>query len=183
MKKNIQHSGRQSLPHPGRSIIRTIYEAQHRRLPACSRKYWLLFMKNNIECFLCDVPNMGLPAHSVSPLLTLFIIRRVAKSTSTLLNSKYFNIYTKNWSLKLVQIKLKEKAMFATFWTHMLGQGVFGLTRPQTNTPWLWQTLHLMLLLTTQALHKHHKHSRASSNTTFEGSSVHSSTLHQLSGE
>ena len=51
--------------HSGRSI-RTIYEAQHRRLPACSRKYWELFMKNNIDCFLCDVPNMGLPAHSVS---------------------------------------------------------------------------------------------------------------------
>ena len=46
--------------------IRTIYEAQHRRLPACSRKHWELFMKNNIDCFLCDVPNMGLPAHSVS---------------------------------------------------------------------------------------------------------------------
>ena len=57
------------------------------------------------------------------------------------------------------------------------------LTRPQTNTPRLCQTLHLMLLLTTQALHKHHKHSRASLNTTLEGSSVHSSTLHRLSGE
>ena len=74
MKNNIEHSGRQSLPHSGRSIIRTICEAQHRRLPACSRKYLLLLMKNNIECFLCDVPNMGLPAHSVFPLLTLFII-------------------------------------------------------------------------------------------------------------
>ena len=73
--------------------------------------------------------------------------------------------------------------MFATFCTHMLGQGVFWLTRPQTNTPRLCQTLHLMLLLTTQALHKHHKHSRASSNTTLEGSSVHSSALHRLSGE
>ena len=73
--------------------------------------------------------------------------------------------------------------MFATFCTHMLGQGVFWLTRPQTNTPWLCQTLHLMLLLTTQALHKHHKHSRALSNTILEGSSVHSSTLHRLSGE
>ena len=66
MKNNIEHSGRQSLPHSGRSIIRTIYEAQHRRLPACSRKYWELFMKNNIDCFLCDVPNMSLPPQSVS---------------------------------------------------------------------------------------------------------------------
>ena len=39
MKNNIEHSGRQSLPHSGRNIIRTIYEAQHRRLPACSRKH------------------------------------------------------------------------------------------------------------------------------------------------
>ena len=76
-------------------IIRTIYEAQHRRLPACSRKHWELFMKNNIECFLCDVPNIWIFLLRVFPLLTLFIIRRVAKSTSTLLNSKYFNIYTK----------------------------------------------------------------------------------------
>ena len=97
--------------------------------------------------------------------------------------AKNTSIFTKNWSLKLVQIKLKENAMFATFCTHMLGQGVFWLTRPQTNTPWLCQTLHLMLLLTTRLYINTTSTPGLHRTPHLRGSSVHSSALHRLSGE
>ena len=73
--------------------------------------------------------------------------------------------------------------MFATFCTHMLGQGVFWLTRPQTNTPWLCQTLHLMLLLTTRLYINTTSTPGLHRTPHLRGSSVHSSALHRLSGE